>query len=312
MQAQRCADRAVMSLRRTAFALVAALGADLVAIPATFATETSEPATVEPLNRQPWMNVFRRYDSDEKKLFAFYTEAVGFERLETYGAVHRFRAGASEFKLTARTPNRQYVDGGIGDATGLRLITVYYPDAAAVTERFTAHGYAAPQFRPIPRTTRQVALVEDPDGQWLQLIAAPGESEDFYQQVEVGLSVSEIGASRAFYREFVGLEELPPVEDPILGTTKYSYRHGFTTISLMKLGEGLPADTGSGGIQYVISDVEAVERMAKARKVTIEQPLSPVAGYQLRTIWLDDPDGITNYFAQVGAQPGVTPAAPRQ
>ena len=25
-------------------------------------------------------------------------------------------------------------------------------------------------------------------------------------------------------------------------------------------------------------------------------------GFALRTIWLDDPDGITNYFAQVGVK----------
>jgi hypothetical protein len=37
---------------------------------------------------------------------------------------------------------------------------------------------------------------------------------------------------------------------------------------------------------------------AKAAGVKITQPLGPFGG-GLRTIWLADPDGITNYFAQI-------------
>jgi hypothetical protein len=106
--------------------------------------------------------------------------------------------------------------------------------------------------------------------------------------------------SRKFYREFIGLEELPPVEDPILHTTKYPYRHGTTIVSLRCLGRPLPADTGSGGIQYVVYDAKAVDTLAKARQVKIDQPLSTLQGFGMRFIWLEDPDGITNYFAEVG------------
>ena len=84
------------------------------------------------------------------------------------------------------------------------------------------------------------------------------------------------------------------------GPWKYPFRHGATTISLRSFGKALPADTGSGGIQYVVSDIKAVEGLAKAHKVTIDQPLNTMGGYSLQTIWIDDPDGITNYFAQVG------------
>jgi len=98
------------------------------------------------------------------------------------------------------------------------------------------------------------------------------------------------------------LEELPPVEDEILHTKKYTFRHGATMISLRSFSGGLEADTGSGGIQYVVSDVKAVQELAKARNVTIDQPLNTLTGYSLQTVWLDDPDGITNYFAQVGVR----------
>ena len=34
------------------------------------------------------------------------------------------------------------------------------------------------------------------------------------------------------------------------------------------------------------------------RDVSVDQPLSELRGFTVRTIWLDDPDGITNYFAE--------------
>jgi hypothetical protein len=48
----------------------------------------------------------------------------------------------------------------------------------------------------------------------------------------------------------------------------------------------------------VVSNVEAVDAKAKAEQVTIDRPLG-MFGQGLRTIWLADPDGVTNYFAQI-------------
>jgi catechol 2,3-dioxygenase-like lactoylglutathione lyase family enzyme len=233
-------------------------------------------------------------------MFEFYGEVLGFEQLDTLNVgggngVARFRAGASELKLTARVANRQYVPGGVRDATGVRLLTFFFPDEAALAQRFIAHGRAAPEF--ITRAGgRRSALVVDPDGQAVELvIVRDGGASD---EVEVGLTVSDIESSCAFYREFVGLEELAPAHDPVFDTTKYSYRHGSTIVSLRSFGSELPADTGSGGIQYVVSNVDVVDTLARAKKIAVDQPLSTLGGFQLRTIWLDDPDGITNYFAE--------------
>jgi catechol 2,3-dioxygenase-like lactoylglutathione lyase family enzyme len=141
-------------------------------------------------------------------------------------------------------------------------------------------------------------MVQDPANQWVELVIAPGAPADTYASLEVGLSVSDLEKSRAFYRDFVGLTELPPVEDPVLGLTRYPYRHGTTTVTVWGVGKGLPANTRSAGIQYVISDVEAVDAKAKAQSVKIDTPLGNFSA-GLRTIWLSDPDGITNYFAQI-------------
>jgi catechol 2,3-dioxygenase-like lactoylglutathione lyase family enzyme len=255
---------------------------------------------------QPSMNVFRRFSVEPAKMYEFYGEVLGLQQLATLnveegGGVARFQAGGSELKFTARVPNRQYQPGGVGDATGVRLITLFYADAEALAARFVAHGLAAPEFRSLSSTDRKVAIVLDPDRQPVELVVVPNATTEVLAQIEVGVTVSDLDASREFYRDFVGLEELPPVADPIFGTTKYPYRHGTTTVNLRSFGRELPADTGSGGIQYVVTDVGVVDTVAKSWKITIDQPLRGTPGIGLRTIWLDDPDGITNYFAETDA-----------
>jgi catechol 2,3-dioxygenase-like lactoylglutathione lyase family enzyme len=278
--------------------ILAALAAGTIA--------SAEEESVGPVIWMPSMNVFRRYSAeDPEPLFAFYSDVLGHERLTAYDVggptgVMRIRAGATELKFTGDTPGQRYQPGGIDNATGLRLWTFFYSDRDALVGRFAAAGLAAPEFSPIGDTGRLSALVRDPEGELVQLIVTGDPAGTTYDEVEIGLTVSDLEASRAFYRDFVGLEELPPVYDPVFDTMKYPYRHGATTISLRHLGADLPADTGTGGIQYVVSDVELVDRLAKAREVEIKQALSPLRGFNLRTIWLGDPDGITNYFAQTG------------
>jgi len=253
---------------------------------------------------QPSMNVFRRFDVPAERMYEFYGGVLGFKQLSTMnvgngGGVARFQAGAQELKLTRRVGDRHYEPGGVSAATGLRLLTFFFADEAALGERFVQHGLPTPEFAKLGGV--RSALVTDPDGQQVELVIVPGATAEQLSRIEVGLTVADIERSRAFYRSFVGLEELPPVDDERFGTRKYSYRHGATTISLRSFGKSLPADTGSGGIQYVVSDVEFVDALAKERQVTIDSPLQGLRGYDLRTIWLDDPDGVTNYFAETGA-----------
>lgn len=273
----------------------------------------AEEETVGPVIRMPAMNVFRRYAADDPEpLFTFYSDVLGHERLTAYDVggstgVMRIRAGATELKFTGETQGQQYQPGGMDNATGLRLWTFFYSDRDALTRRFTDRGLAVPRFEPIGETGRWSAIVEDPEGELVQLIVTGDPAGTAYDEVEVGLTVSDVEESRAFYRDFVGLEELDPVYDPVFDTMKYPYRNGSTTISLRHFGGDLPADTGTGGIQYVVSDVELVDRLAKARRIQIKQPLSGLPGFNLRTIWLGDPDGITNYFAQTGRAGAAAP-----
>jgi catechol 2,3-dioxygenase-like lactoylglutathione lyase family enzyme len=254
------------------------------------------------------MNVFRRFSGDAKPIYDFYGKVLGLKQLATYDLggntnVARFEVGSSQLKFSAVVANRKYCHGAIQDATGLRLLAFFYPSQALVAERFRVNNLPVPEFHPVPGSKRSTALVQDPDGQWVEIVIAPDEPSSTYNQIEIGLVVSNLDVSRKFYREFIGLEELRPVEDSILHTTKYPYKHGSVIVSLRCFGKTALADTGSGGIQYVASDVKAVQDLAQARQVKIDQPVSTLRGFGLRLVWLDDPDGITNYYAEIPATP---------
>jgi catechol 2,3-dioxygenase-like lactoylglutathione lyase family enzyme len=254
------------------------------------------------------MNVFRRFSGDAKPIYDFYGKVLGLKQLTTYtlggnASVARFEIGPTQIKFTAIVPNRKYQHGAIQNATGLRILTFFFAEQTPLIERFKANGLAVPEFRSLPASARSSALVQDPSGQWVELVIAPNESSTTYTQIEIGLVVSDIEVSRKFYREFIGLEELPAVKDSVLNTTKYPYKRGSVIVSLRCFGKPVPADTGSGGIQYVASDVKAVQDLAEARHIKIDQPVNTLSGYGLRFVWLDDPDGITNYFAEIPATP---------
>ena len=273
--------------------------------------DIAKPAAIASLLTQPSMNVFRRFTVDRAKVLEFYGDVLGLKPLPPIGMaggnqMSRFQVGTSEIKLTGATPGRQDKSGAVRDTTGLRVFTFFFPDEAALTARFTAHGLPAPAFVAREGGTRG-AMVLDPDNQWVELVVSPGAPAETFSRFEVGLTVSDLDRSRAFYRDFVGLEERQPTQSALLGTTKYPFRHGTMTINLWSFGKGLPANTYTAGIQYVISDVALVDARAKASGVAITTPLGNF-GAGLRTIWLGDPDGITNYFAQLMRNTQAAPA----
>ena len=266
------------------------------------ALEAATPGSLAALSTQPSMNVFRRFAVDKAKMIEFYGEVLGLRamppiRLGPDSEMIRFQVGTAEIKLQATPAAAQYPGGPVKAVTGLRVFTFFVPDEAALAARFAAKGYPAPVFAARAAGGR-AAMVQDPEKQWVELVALPGAPAETFERMEVGLTVADLEKSRAFYRSFIGLEELPPVQDAQLGATKYPFRHGTMTVNVWSFGAGLPQNKSSAGIQYVISDVVAVDARAKAEQVQIDRPLGPF-GTGLRTIWLSDPDGITNYFAQI-------------
>ena len=209
--------------------------------------------------------------------------------------------GHGQIKLSAgQQGTRKYdLEGGVTGGTGIRYFILTYPDKQTVIDRFTAAGFPAPKFSKQGDGT-EAALVTDPGGFPIEIVIRPGAQDGSNDGVGVGINTSDLERSRAFYRTFVGLPEKPPVKDKLLGITKYPFQRGETTLYLYHAGNDAHPDNGSAGIQYVVSDSPLVDAKAKARHIAVETPLNKLKGFDLITVWLNDPDGVTNYYAQLG------------
>jgi len=266
--------------------------------------------------RQKSANVFRRYPRDKTaEMVKFYTGALALRSLSPIQLTATQQmlltgVGSGQVKLSAgQQGNRKYdMAGGVTGGTGIRFFRFTYPDEAAVRARFQAAGFTLPPLRDRGDGTR-AALVTDPGGFPVEVVIKPGAKDNSNDGVGVGINVSDLKRSRAFYREFVGLDELPPVKDKVLGLTEYPYRRGETMLYLYHAGDMKHPDNGSAGIQYVIADAPLADARGKARHIAVETPLNKLAGFDLVTVWLNDPDGVTNYFAQVNRS--VQPASNR-
>jgi catechol 2,3-dioxygenase-like lactoylglutathione lyase family enzyme len=296
-----------------AAALIAMTQGAPAQIPNTVPVEAPAVAPEHPRFVLNGMNVYRRFPGElTTKMVDFYHHALGLKPLQPIqltatSQMILFGIGGGQIKLAAGLKEgRKHHLGDVHAATGIRLFALTYADEAALVARFRAAGLAAPAFRDMGEG-RRGALVKDPAGFNIQLIVdgRPGKAGD-KTGVDVGVNVSDLERSRDFYRRFVRLEELPPVEDLVLGVTKYPFRNGETTISLWSAGKDLPADTGSAGVQYVIGNVNAVNALALKEGIAVEEPLGGLPNFSIRFVWLNDPDGVTNYFAQIGAATAAT------
>lgn len=296
---------------RIAITLVAVLSASAIVLP---------QQTIRPNLWQPGMkpsevgeiNVFRRFPAERRaKVEEFYAGVLALPVLPATapggGQMIRYPVGPSEVKLfpTEMGPSNAAAPG---DVLGMRLLTFFYADEAALTKRFVDRGYQAPRFQAStahPGSTR-AALVQDPAGHWVELVIVPGAPATTLARFEIGLAVADVARSRAFYRDLMGLEALDPMPNPVLGVTMHGFRHGSVTLRVWAGKAGSPADVQTGGMQYIVWNVSAVNDVAVARGAKIDRPLS--APGQMRTVWLLDPDGINNYFAQYGGNDNSPPS----
>ncbi len=284
-------------MRPTIAAVALALFSGLVPAPAR--AQSPPPAaatTAAPYFVEQSMNVFRRFSGDGARTLEFYGQALGFGDVGAVGGVSRYQVGSSQLKFTRAGANATFTRGGIDDAAGVRLWTMWFPDEAALTARFAAHGFAPPVFKTAGGV--RSALVADPDGEWVQLVVAPNAPSETYGRLEIGIAANDLDKSRTFYRTFVGLQELPPVRDPVLGVTRYPFRHGSTTVSVWATSGPKPVNRRLAGIQYVVKPVDPIWALAQERDIPVEQPLRETLP-GLVTTWLLDPDGVTNYFAEI-------------
>src|SRR5688572_31335297 len=152
------------SAATSAIAVMAAL---VLGTPATAGAQSGGTESVRPLIWQDSMNVFRRFPVETReKMLEFYGKVLALRSLSPInlggGAqMVLFGVGSGQVKLSAGQPaSRQYKSGAVNQVTGLRVITLFFADEAALVARFRESGYPAPAFRDGLRGTR-VAMVAD-------------------------------------------------------------------------------------------------------------------------------------------------------
>ena len=110
---------------------------------------------------------------------AFYHGTLGLPleaELELPGGAHmtRLLAGESVVKLVVqpKTPGGANPPGGLAAATGIRYFTITISGLDAAVDACKADGYAVPVGPVAVRPGINIAMIEDPDGNWVELLEA--------------------------------------------------------------------------------------------------------------------------------------------
>jgi catechol 2,3-dioxygenase-like lactoylglutathione lyase family enzyme len=116
------------------------------------------------------------------EMVGFYRDVLGFEDLgesqSIVGTMHRLVCGTSAIKLVT-PPEPRTADaapGGFVGATGYRYWTISVPDLAEVLDACEAAGRPVVLPPTVARPGVIVAMVEDPDGNWVEFLQAAPQS----------------------------------------------------------------------------------------------------------------------------------------
>ena len=112
------------------------------------------------------------------EMLAFYRDVLGLDHflsqpmpLGLGGTMHRVRCGDSVLKLVdlAVKPEKHDATGGLNGATGLRYLTFFVTDMDEILARAAAAGHAIPIKRTTARPGVDIAMIADPDGNWVEI-----------------------------------------------------------------------------------------------------------------------------------------------
>ena len=114
--------------------------------------------------------------NDADAALGFYRDTIGLKQegeLELpFGTMYRLLAGSTVVKLVV--PNDPIEvgspPGGLTGATGIRYWTITVSNLDEVVSAAEAAGYNVPWPRRSIRAGVSVAMIEDPDGNWLELL----------------------------------------------------------------------------------------------------------------------------------------------
>ena len=114
---------------------------------------------------------------DAAAALKFYRDTLGFEHVGDMDmgrgtTMHRLQCGSSLIKLIAMAtaPEASPAPGGVYAGSGYRYWTITVRDIAATVQACKAGGYAVPLDVREIRPGTQMAMVEDPDGNWVEFL----------------------------------------------------------------------------------------------------------------------------------------------
>jgi catechol 2,3-dioxygenase-like lactoylglutathione lyase family enzyme len=114
---------------------------------------------------------------DADAALAFYRDTLGFVDQGTMpmpggGTMYRLLCGTSLIKIVAlaQDPPAQAPPGGIGGATGYRYWTISVSNLDALADACAAAGYTVAVSPRDIRPGIRIAMIEDPDGNWVELL----------------------------------------------------------------------------------------------------------------------------------------------
>ncbi|MEZ0139808.1 MAG: VOC family protein [Candidatus Reddybacter sp.] len=116
---------------------------------------------------------------DASALVSFYRDTLGLElegemQMPGGGQMTRLKCGTTTLKIVVngREPKAVAPPGGIRGATGFRYFTISVSNLVAVTQECEAAGYKVPVPPTKIRPGVSISMIEDPDGNWVELLQA--------------------------------------------------------------------------------------------------------------------------------------------
>lgn len=114
---------------------------------------------------------------DAGPMLAFYRDLLGLPHEGTFpmpsgGDMHRLRAGDSIIKIVelTRPPAADAAPGGIPGATGYRYWTLAVGNLQETVDSCGAAGFRVVVPAKVVRPGVTIAIVEDPDGNWIEFL----------------------------------------------------------------------------------------------------------------------------------------------
>lgn len=248
--------------------------------------------------------------SDAEATEEFYGEVIGLKQIPDIPLpgdrrMVRFMGGDTELKFIVAAGDLPKLAGGTRAARGIRLAAILLPESerAGIEARLKKHGREVPAYTdgesPAGYTYRY-GMVYDHDGNQIELVFLSEEApQEKFQQVQIGLTVSDSAAMYDFLSKVLGLPET-------VGPSNERIRRfgvGVSQIKFWEGADGIPAHVGGPSdligmslVQFLVPDVDAVRTSVLDRGGKIHT--EPFALGSLATImFVEGPDGILFEFA---------------